>query len=105
MNKPSDADLGRLLTAAGRARAGTEAAATMPPAFPARLQACWRLTVAKSNQAALQGALLILMFRRALVCAAILTLLSVIGSALWQIPSDDDGLDLASYELQSELMP
>lgn len=107
MNKPSDVDLDleRLLAASRQTDMGHPAPTTMPPGFAKRVLTLWRVAATGLNQAGLQAASLALMLRRALVCSAVLTLASVLTSALWHVPSDDEGLDLARYELQGELLP
>jgi hypothetical protein len=100
MNRPLDLHLERLLAASRQAAPEHPALATMPPGFAERVLTLCRVAVPRFNQAAL----LTLMLRRALVCSAALTLASVIASAFWQVPSDE-GLDLARYELQGELLP
>ena len=104
MNRPLDLHLERLLAASRQTAPDDSALAPVPPGFAERVLTLCRVAVTGCNQAGIQAALLTLMLRRALVCSGALTLGSVIASALWQVPSDE-GLDLARYEWQGELLP
>lgn len=100
MKNESDAHLDRLL--AGARRAGwSHGPEIMPRSLQARILADWRRTGAEQGQADF----LVLLFRRALICAALLMVASLVWSVADDTVDDEQGVDLAAHELQNDLMP
>ncbi|HEY2951406.1 MAG TPA: hypothetical protein VGK40_02420 [Verrucomicrobiae bacterium] len=98
MNEP-EVQLNRLFAAARRAPPAEEAAA-MPGPLKTRVLAHWRAAAAAEA-----GRSLALVFRTALVCAAIVMLVSVAWSFGELTHDPENEVAIANYELREDVMP
>jgi len=95
---PLDQSLGRLLKAA--AQAPKPAPEPLPFNVEARVLAQWRSTAMEDEFAWLAG-----LFRRAVICAALVTVLSIVWSHRENTSTAAGVVALANYEINTHLPP
>jgi hypothetical protein len=100
VNIEPDENLDRLLAGASQAESQDEPE-PMPERLRKRVLANWRASLAEQVQGKLHAAFLALMFRRALLCAALLMSASVVVCVMSD-PDDDDEIDVSASVLQSD---
>ena len=92
--------LDRLLAGAAQAE-NQDDPERMPERLRKRVLANWRASLAEQVQGKMRAAFLALMFRRALLCAALLMSASVLVCVISD-PDDDDEIDVSASVLQSD---